>query len=793
MDDGLMKKAMAFRVKYRINEGQYKRKLSLDLLGVHPMNRRGVYPNPDRIVSLGIGILKDNFNLEEANHAGVCVQEVPRDMQEFNPAVARDQKSEYESYDAFNKKHCTGTVLGKCWGGKTDTLYGTLSHSHLLLILLCIKQGARWELPAELQSMLDTEGCLNAAAVAARDASFIELAEHGLEMEILSWKIYIEEPDACSLISQALNKGQSMALRTTELTALAALTGIISRAIGPAQSREVEFEAVEATVREELDLFVDDPHFQGLFQFVLLQGADHAPFNRFMLLVGSYFVDSTHRRLALSAFADMNKLPVNVPWVKVAILIRAYRREPIKGWCPSPEPQWKNMSAPALGALQTMLSWWLGVVRPALGCKVEARPLVTIMSNVMLHAAAAALKDNLKGQKNLTTFKADLMEGTTGDWALLQKTCWGLGVHVPAQLQKDEDKWMDYTQFRSGTGSDDAGAKRPGMPKSEGRRLMPSVIKYDDEFKAVSGQDTRDVTKDDSAVAGKLIPWKEWIQGGSALTMDREASDMAAITTVMRVLHKQGPVKDAPLSVIATGDGKKLTVRVDQDVPKNGIVLYPCVPKSGSVLKTSVHPLRATIEVTQMTGPTDAVAASAQSKDPKKPATATYYVNPEFRLPKRAADAAAPDDTAEAGVELWTWTGDESLHPFWAVERLTEADLKRRQQTPTGAQLDFNLVTEIAEISVVTAGGWHDTSLAGTTAVKIPILTNPEKLTQGDVLICQVQANKTPPKRQTEDWRDDVAKKRKAEAKSKAGGAAASAKKSSGKHKAAADNIQDEV
>ena len=77
---------------------------------------------------------------------------------------------------------------------------------------------------------------------------------------------------------------------------------------------------------------------------------------------------------------------------------------------------------------------------------------------------------------------------------------------------------------------------------------------------------------------------------------------------------------------------------------------------------------------------------------------------------------------------------------------------------------------------MVTAGGWHDTSLAGTTAVKIPILTNPEELKQGDVLICQVQANKTPPKRQTEDWRDDVAKKRKAEAKSKAGGAAASAK-----------------
>ncbi len=60
-----------------------------------------------------------------------------------------------------------------------------------------------------------------------RRQGFTNLCNDGLEMEVLSYKIYMEEPQACSLISQALNCGNEVALKTTELTALAVQTGAV--------------------------------------------------------------------------------------------------------------------------------------------------------------------------------------------------------------------------------------------------------------------------------------------------------------------------------------------------------------------------------------------------------------------------------------------------------------------------------------------------------------------------------------------------------------------------------------
>ena len=72
---GIIKRAMALRVKYRV--GARKSRVPLALLGVHPKNRAGVYPNADRVESLGMGLLKDGFSMDEADHEGVCVQDVP--------------------------------------------------------------------------------------------------------------------------------------------------------------------------------------------------------------------------------------------------------------------------------------------------------------------------------------------------------------------------------------------------------------------------------------------------------------------------------------------------------------------------------------------------------------------------------------------------------------------------------------------------------------------------------------------------------------------------------------------
>ena len=72
---GLMRRALVLRAKYRL-PGE-KMKIPLTLLGVHPSNRAGVYPMEETVMNLGLSILAGGFSVEEANHEGICVQEVP--------------------------------------------------------------------------------------------------------------------------------------------------------------------------------------------------------------------------------------------------------------------------------------------------------------------------------------------------------------------------------------------------------------------------------------------------------------------------------------------------------------------------------------------------------------------------------------------------------------------------------------------------------------------------------------------------------------------------------------------
>ena len=97
--------------------------------------------------------------------------------------------------------------------------------------------------------------------------------KYGLMMEVLSWKMLSEEPTAASLISQALNTAQNVALRTSELTALKVLSGAVALECDAAIASDVCFESVREKVRAELDLYVDMAEFIDLFEFIINMGA----------------------------------------------------------------------------------------------------------------------------------------------------------------------------------------------------------------------------------------------------------------------------------------------------------------------------------------------------------------------------------------------------------------------------------------------------------------------------------------------------------------------------------------
>ena len=166
MDAGLVRKAMAFRVKYRL-DGK-KRVIALSRLGVHPQNRGGMYPQPDTVRNLGLKIITKGFNQSEANHEGVCVEEIPYSER------AKHKRSDglpYETYADYNIRQCDHLFLDKCFSHLNDIMYGTLSHSHLLLVLLSWLNGAEWKIDDEpnLSKLLNPDGTFNTAAVAACD------------------------------------------------------------------------------------------------------------------------------------------------------------------------------------------------------------------------------------------------------------------------------------------------------------------------------------------------------------------------------------------------------------------------------------------------------------------------------------------------------------------------------------------------------------------------------------------------------------------------------------------------
>ncbi len=212
-DTGMMRRAMAMRVKDRkLNEdGVVEKRILLQRLGVHPKNRGGVYPQRDVVKRLLLALAKESYQREEADHNGVCVEEVPRGQ--------ADGKETKEAYLAYNRSRCGGSgFLEPCFGEHEDIMYGTLSHSHLLLVLRCWLGRAKFDPTKEEEDAVpcDSGGRLHLAAVAA-DGNLAEMkwqCSHGLQMEVLSWKIFQEAPEACSLISQALNNGNAVALKT---------------------------------------------------------------------------------------------------------------------------------------------------------------------------------------------------------------------------------------------------------------------------------------------------------------------------------------------------------------------------------------------------------------------------------------------------------------------------------------------------------------------------------------------------------------------------------------------------
>ena len=153
-------------------------------------------------------------------------------------------------YTQYNQQQCQGSdVLSACFGPDVSASHGRLSHNNLLLVLLCWLNGAEWKLTEEERQVLatGTDGRLDVeAAVAVKNLQDLhKTCREGLLVEVLAWKIVVEEPGACALISNALNESSQLALHTTELTALAVLSGECGLHSNALNSHTIDFESIK--------------------------------------------------------------------------------------------------------------------------------------------------------------------------------------------------------------------------------------------------------------------------------------------------------------------------------------------------------------------------------------------------------------------------------------------------------------------------------------------------------------------------------------------------------------------
>ena len=90
--------------------------------------------------------------------------------------------------------------------------------------------------------------------------------------------------------------------------------------------QKIYFGSIREACRRNLGNLVDDPDFVELFDLFMHVGLGKNTYLDHLLEYAQVFVDSKKRRLRLSVFGVMNKLPQSVPRTKVALIKRAYRK-----------------------------------------------------------------------------------------------------------------------------------------------------------------------------------------------------------------------------------------------------------------------------------------------------------------------------------------------------------------------------------------------------------------------------------------------------------------------------------
>ena len=137
----------------------------------------------------------------------------------------------------------------------------------------------------------------------------------------------------------------------------------------------------------------------------------------------------------------------------------------------------------------------------------------------------------------------------------------------------------------------------------------------------------------------------------------------------------------------------------------------------------------------------------------------SFFVVPEFQIPRKSdtnSKTAVADDGKPEAEWLWGEKGQESMHPFWAVRKLTEKQLQKQQMKIPEGQLKprLNCELQMKTLSCVCIATAKDTCLNRTRIIEAPFLVNSTALEKGEELILEIAEVKAKKDNTKRTWKD---------------------------------------
>ena len=492
-------------------------------------------------------------------------------------------------------------------------------------------------------------------------------------------------------------------------------------------------------VRSQLHTAADDPDLPEVFDFLISNGVGSNTYIDDFQQWAQAFVDSKKRQMRFSAFAVVNKMCENCPLSKVAVLKRSYRKPPVSGFVPNPEPGWGDCKWQHLRILEELLRFFHAACKDDV-VKMEVKSQVKFWGNVDTAAAEVFWNAKTNKMKYAEPKIQELMlEGTKKYFDQLE-----LDGDTERSSVADWITWKkhDTPAVVAEAKTLEAAPKVVTFSEASGAMTNRQV-----SFSAPSQQETGQP---------QTLPWREWYQGTGS-QMSENTADKAALVAVLQGLHKSYPVDGEPVDVMQLA-GRNFVIAT-RPVKAETILLPPCVPKQSLVLERSEHPLaikmmvvtrvRGIEKAKDQTEPATNGDAAASQPMPQSRERTSFFVNPEFKGPtKNKADAAVAEADGESQPD-WVWgpPGTETMHPFWAVRRMNAKQLAKEavdaKLTKMKPRFNCGLVT--LTVTNVTVGVVKGSDLRGDTAInstkccEVPFLTNTQDLEEGEELILEVQ------------------------------------------------------